>query len=181
MFISSKTTLIGSVIFVIAALTGCGDGVSTEPVKPDAAIPSDKHPVAWSPRTGITLLADDFYIVAGGVKYVGADNVNVISDPGDPAGPAYTTLEATWMEHGAEMRLNIYFKSNGTSWLSEEIRTYNGKTTGADWIYYKGAYFATPVNQTFTGNLDLTADALNTVPGSIHFENLRLGVKFIQP
>lgn len=64
--------------------------------------------------------------------------------------------------------------------MSEEIRTYNGKPQ-ADWIVYEGAYFATPLGQTFTGDLDLATNQGSAVPGSVHIENLRLSVTFDVP
>ncbi len=163
---------------LILAMTACVDGVSKDP-KPDASMPPVKNPVMWTPRAGLTLTADDFYLVAGGTKYLSTDDkLTVKSDPGSNK---YTTLEVTWMEAGVEMRFTTYLRSDGTTWWSDEIRTYNGMTAeAADWIYYHGAYFASPVGQTFTGNLDLTADQSNAVKGSIHFENLKLSVAFKQ-
>ena len=45
---------------------------------------------------------------------------------------------------GVEMRLNIYFASDGHDWWANEIRTYNGKSPG-DWIEYTGTFFRTPL------------------------------------
>jgi len=165
MLLHKNHILTGLLVATLTATSGCSNGVSDHPV-PDAS--EEKYPLAWSPRTGITLLADDFYIIADGQKYLGTmDQFDLHSDAGNNT---YTTLEAKWMEHGVEMRLSAYFHSDGNTWWSDEIRTYNGKAPPAeDWIIYKGAYFASPVGQTFTGNLDLTSDQTNTVPGSLHF------------
>lgn len=119
----------------------------------------------------VSLAADSLQIEAGGQRFsAGGSTVAVNSDPGTPN--KYTTLELTWNERGVEMRLNMYFASDGLSWWANEMRTYNGKSPG-DWIEYTGTFFRTPLGHAFTGNVDLRAD-----DGSGH---LRLANLHLQP
>lgn len=78
----------------------------------------------------------------------------VTGDPGTMN--EYTTLELTWQEHDVEMRLYIYFRSDGTDWWSNEIRTYDGRKQG-EWITYEGEFFRSKLGSPFTGDLDLQA------------------------
>ena len=67
----------------------------------------------------------------------------------------YTTLELTWQQHGVEMRMNIYFASDASRWWANEIRIYNGKAAGADWVTFDGRWFDSPLGQPYTGDLHL--------------------------
>jgi hypothetical protein len=136
--------------------------------------PGDPNPVAWKTET-VTLTADDFWIDVDGQRFKTMADLSVHSDPG---WNHYTTLELSWNEHGTEQRLFVYFKSDGTKWWSEEIRTYDGKPK-PEWIYYFGRFFDQPVGQPFSGDLDLHNNGpADTSHGVIHFKNLRLGVAF---
>ena len=127
--------------------------------------------VDWA-TTVVSLAADDFYIEADGVKYVAnVQSVEVYSDPGDSE---FCTLELTWNEHGNEMRLLMYFVSDGTYWWSDEIRTYDSQSPYSDWIYYTGEFFKTKLGSSFVGDRDLTSDAGNAFQGEIHFKGLEL-------
>lgn len=150
------------------------------PLTPPVTSPEGKkNPISWS-SPQVSLMADDFYIMADGKKFLGnAADIQVHSDPGSMA---YTTLEVTWFEGGVEMRINIYFDHReGDFWKVSEIRTYNGQTPG-DWIYYK-----TIDGDSFLGNelgsplilprLDLGSDSSNSYnaySGTVYFENLKL-------
>src|SRR5690606_29046033 len=110
------------------------------------------------PQAGVTfrtrsvaLDASDFYIEADGVRFVGAPSITVRSDPGDDT---YTTLELDWLEHGVEMRMFLYFKSDGRDWWAFEVRSYDG-TQNADWITYEGEFFRSPLGQPFRGTVHL--------------------------
>jgi hypothetical protein len=132
--------------------------------------PGAPNPVAWK-TPSVVLTADDFWIDVDGQRFKTTVGLDVHSDPG---WNHYTTLEATWNEHGTQQRLYIYFKSDGSRWWSEEIRTYDGKPQ-PEWIYYLGKFFDQPVGQPFSGNLELTNNgAGDTSKGLIHFTNLRL-------
>jgi hypothetical protein len=94
--------------------------------------PSAGTSVNWATSYAL-FQADGFYITANGKTYYGnSPDVQVHSDAGSPT---YTTLEVTWHENGDEMRMYIYFHSDGYTWWTDEIRTYNGQNPG-DWIYY---------------------------------------------
>ena len=56
--------------------------------------------------------ADNFRIVANGKTFY-ANVSSPISVRSDPGSPAYTSLEVIWQENGVEMRLFIYFNSDG--------------------------------------------------------------------
>jgi hypothetical protein len=126
------------------------------------------NPVSWN--TGVvSLTADDFYIDASGVKYL----ANV---PGVSVGGSSSTLELTWIEHGSDMRLYIYFAKDATNWWSYAIRTYDGAMNdGTRWIYYSGEFFKSALGTQFQGDVDLTSGGSdNGVAGKLHFKNLRL-------
>lgn len=136
------------------------------------------NPVSWETRT-VSLQADDFWIDVDGQRYTG--RMTVLEPHSDPGWNHYTTLELIWQEREREMRLFIYFKSDGTHWWSDEIRTYDGSKDPlrVDWIYYHGTHFKSPVGQPFTGDVQLLNNGPgDTVKGTIHFRNLRLETRF---
>ena len=117
----------------------------------------------------VGLSADAMAIEAGGRTFTaGGSTVDLNSDPGTPG--KYTTIELVWTENGTEMRLNIYFTSDGHDWWANEIRTYNAGSPG-DWIEYTGVFFRSPLGTAFTGNVALTADDGH---GHLRFSGLRL-------
>ena len=142
---------------------------------PDPDPGHQKNPVSWQ-TPNVTLTADDFWIEVEGEKFEA--RVAGIEVSGDPGWNAYTSLELVWFERGREMRLFIYFKSDGMQWWSDEIRTYDGQVP-AEWIYYFGDHFRTPVGQPFRGAFDVTNNGPEDhFQGAVHFENLRLSVAF---
>jgi hypothetical protein len=125
--------------------------------------------VSWQSENNLVQFnAEDFLIEANGKTFT-AQNTPVAVDS-DPGSADYWTLEPTWQEHGVEMRMNIYFASDGRDWWATEIRTYNGQTKG-DWIEYHGTYLKTPLGQPFVGDLDLIDKATGS---SLHVHGLRL-------
>lgn len=90
------------------------------------------NPIRWDTGT-VRLVADDMAIYANGkMFYVDPNSLELHSDPGSPT---YTTLEASWQEHGVEMRWYIYFSyTPGDFWKVSEMRVYNGKEDN-EWIY----------------------------------------------
>lgn len=99
-----------------------------------------------------TLAADRLTVDAGGRTFVAPEDVDyIISDPGSAR---YRTLELAWHEAGMEMRLNVYFGADATSWWIQHLRTYDGQDPG-DWIYYPGPSFRTPLGHRYSGNVDL--------------------------
>jgi hypothetical protein len=133
---------------------------------------SNGNAVHW--RTDVVeLSARDFWIDANGQRFTTAGaEVSVTSDPGDAT---YRTLEITWQEHGVEMRLNLYFAGDETSWWVSEIRIYNGRTAG-DWVPvgdhsgWTGTWFKAPRGGWAVGDLDLSAPG-----GALHIAGLSLG------
>jgi hypothetical protein len=92
----------------------------------------------------------------------------------DPGFGTYTTLELIWTEGGREMRYFIYFSANASGWWSSEMRTYNGQTGLADWLYYDGTFFQSPLGAAFHGDIDLTNAAGDPYRGELHLHGLVL-------
>ncbi len=104
---------------------------------PDALAARPGGPaIDWD--TGCVLLTADWLRIVPDAPGEGPDQVftgervAVKSDPGDDT---YRTLEATWLEDGSEMRVNLYFAADEDSWWVRELRTYDGQPT-PDWITY---------------------------------------------
>lgn len=161
----SPVFAIAAVVLVLAALVGTQVywrlGTSGTGASPN-------NPVKWSSGL-VSLTASDFWIVAGGGRYVAPGSVVIHSDPGTAV---YRTLELSWQERGHEMRLNIYIAADRQNWWASEIRTYNGQEP-SDWIIYPGPQFTSPRGQAYHGNLDLAATTRG-IAGSIHFRELVL-------
>lgn len=127
--------------------------------------------VLWQTEV-VSLEATDFFIEAGGQRYLGAPGaMRVRSDPGDLN---YWTLEVEWRENDREMRLNFYFAADEGDWWVSEIRTYDGRDP-ADWITYKGVFFKRPLGQAFAGDVDVSSSL--PFPGRLAFRDLRLAVR----
>jgi hypothetical protein len=91
-----------------------------------------RNPIDWT-TDQVYFKADNFSIEIGDTKFYGnVPNLRVVSDPGSDS---YTTLEASWWENGVEMRLYMYFRSDGNNWQMYELRTYNGQNPG-DWVVF---------------------------------------------
>lgn len=116
----------------------------------------------------VRLHAGAVVIEAGGRRFVTAAPITAHSDPGDATS---TTLELTWQEHGVEMRLFIYFTSDGRDWWSDEIRTYDGGSPG-EWITYEGEFFRRPLGTAFVGDFEVSQPAPGT--GRVHLAGAQL-------
>jgi len=127
--------------------------------------------VSWQTST-VSLKAAEFWIVADGKCYTSASAV--VSVHSDPGWSSYTTLELIWTEKSREMRYFIYFQSDGKTWSSNEMRTYNGQQPYSDWLFYDGNNFQSPIGQAFSGNVDLTNDPADTLRGELHLHGLTL-------
>ena len=131
-FAAVVATAAAIALVVGVAALGPGRGVHV------AGQPGTPAPVHFA-TPQVTFDATALLIDAEGRRFTsGGSVVDVNSDPGIPNN--YTTLELTWNERGVEMRLYMYFASDGHNWWSNEIRTYNGHAPG-DWIYYTGTFF----------------------------------------
>lgn len=117
----------------------------------------------------VSLAADAVTIHTGGRRFDTVPGMDVWSDPGTR--DEYTTLEATWQEHDVEMRLFVYFRSDGREWWSDEIRTYDGRDPG-EWIVYRGDFFRRPLGSAYVG--DFSAAAPGPSVGRLVLSNLRL-------
>jgi hypothetical protein len=163
-------------IFVLGLLVACsGTGGDGADANDNANAPTDAVvglALNWVGPT-YTLTADDFVITANGVDFTAEVPAASMNVGGDPGNPTYSSIEATWTEHGVEMRLYIYLHNDGQQWWSDEIRTYDGRADG-DWITYTGDFFRSPLGTPFVGDLDLTSDSGQTYAGRLRFENLRM-------
>jgi len=93
--------------------------------------------ISWKTKD-VTLEANDFWLDINGKRYYGEDaKIDVRSDPAGQKDPDFTTLEATWLENGVEMRMFMYFKLERKTgkWTLYDLRTYDGQVKG-EWIYY---------------------------------------------
>jgi hypothetical protein len=121
---------------------------------------SNGNAVHW--RTDVVeFTADDFWIDVSGKRFTAS--VPLISVRSDPGNATYRTLEATWQEHGVEMRLNLYFGGDETNWWVDQIRIYDGTVRG-EWVAvgpgqpgWAGTWFKAPIGAASSGDLDLTA------------------------
>ncbi len=163
---------------VVLAVVLVGRGGPPEPVTTGPAASSGPPPgAATGARSAplhvetrqVSLSADAVEIEAGGKKFVTAPPLDVSSDPG--IRNEYTTLELTWQEHGVEMRLFVYFHSDGREWWSNEIRTYDGSAPG-DWITYTGEFFRRPLGTPFIG--DFSVATQDPATGRLHLSGMRL-------
>lgn len=133
-------------------------GCSLPSAGEDAAAPRMFH-LNWMSEATL-LRATGIEIDAAGQTFTTAGDIHI--NPGMNAPTTYTTLEATCMEHAVEMRVNIYLRSDGVEWWSDEIRHYDGAVDGA-WITYKGDYFRAPIGMPFVGSLQLPTLRLQDV------------------
>jgi hypothetical protein len=137
-------------------------------------------PIHWTTEVA-ELAAADLWVEAAGQRFspVGMP-VSLVSDPG---GPDFLTLEAGWQERGQEMRLNLYFGADQTSWWVNAIQAYDGREK-PDWAAIKGTFFRSPLGRAWTGNVDLPLQA--GAPGvQVHIRGLHLIARphagFVQP
>lgn len=100
----------------------------------------------------VHLEASSIEVTVAGRTFTPTRAVEVQGDPG--TWQEYTTLELTWFEDDVEMRIYIYFTSDGTDWWADEIRTYDGAAEG-EWITAEGEYFRRPLGTPFIGDLSL--------------------------
>jgi len=155
-----------SCMLVLPAVAGCEP--STLESGNDAS--ASANPAAWQTST-VKLTASDFWIVADGQRFNGTAGIDVHSDPGSGT---YTTLELIWSEQNREMRFFIYFNADTSGWWSNEMRTYNGQMGLADWLYYEGEFFPSPIGVPFRGDVDLTNAAGDPYRGELHLRGLEL-------
>jgi hypothetical protein len=155
-------------IVVLVAIVACapeGPGAAASETAGD-----DNEPRLQAWRTDVvTLEADAVVVEASGRRFRMPQDARVTSDPGNAT---YRTLEMTWFEGGTEMRLNLYFAADETSWWVSEIRTYDGRPLG-EWITYQGRFFHTPRGASFVGDIDL-AGANARGPGRLVIDRMRL-------
>jgi len=165
---------------------GTSPGVPAAVASPAAvSSPGSEQPVDWDTRC-VHLTADWLRIVPdapgeGPDQIFTGERVAVKSDPGDDT---YRTLEATWLEDGSEMRVNLYLTADEDNWWVRELRTYDGQPT-PDWITFPGPLFETPLGETKAGNVELDSALLEgaqgNVPGTIEIRGMTLSAPDFGP
>ncbi|MFL5719854.1 MAG: anti-sigma factor family protein, partial [Chloroflexota bacterium] len=131
-----------------AGVLGVGGRAGVPPVAGPSNGPAEKagNQIEWKTKL-VALTAREFSIDVGGKTFRAATpNVAVNSDPGTAT---YRTLEATWMENGVEMRLNMYFTGDASASWANEIRIYDGEPRG-EWLTARGVLFKTPAGKAWT-------------------------------
>lgn len=166
-----EALLLGAVVLLILALAGMAvlALLNQRPSEPEL----EGNQVHWKTEV-VELQAADFWIDTAGRRFLGAGQMRVSSDPGNAT---YRTLELTWIEHGAEMRVNIYFGGDASQWWIDEIRTYDGTSQSPDWLFYGAPEIRAPIGQPWVGNVNLTSIGSSQPgrgPGTLHFGALRL-------
>jgi hypothetical protein len=162
--------LLGGGALLIVALAGAA--VFALLNQPETEPGGEGNGVSWKTEV-VDLRATDFWIDAAGERFHGTRQMQVNSDPGSAT---YRTLELTWREHGTEMRVNIYFGGDATSWWIDEIRTYDG-TAQPDWLYYRAPDIRAPLGQAWEGDVELLStrsDRPGRGPGTLHFGTLQV-------
>jgi hypothetical protein len=166
-----EALLLGAVALLILALAGMA---AFALVNQRASVPDlEGNEVNWKTAV-VDLQAGDFWIDTAGQRFLGTGQMRVTSDPGNAT---YRTLELTWLEHGAEMRLNIYFGGDATQWWIDEIRTYDGTVQSPDWLFYRAPEIRAPLGQPWVGNVSLTSGGSSQPgrgPGTLHLGAVRL-------
>jgi hypothetical protein len=136
----------------VVAVTVGGVVIATRSPQEEPPGASDQFSaINWSTEN-VTFAASAFTIDVNGETFT-TDGAAVDFD-GDPGDDSSQTLEIIWLEHGVEMRWNVYFTSDGTDWWADEMRTYDGNFD-AEWIIFTGEFFRTPLGTPFTGDVDL--------------------------
>lgn len=151
----------------VGGAPGTSSGVPAAVASPAAvSSPGSEQPIDWD--TGcVHLTAGEMRIVPdvpgeGPDQIFTGERVAVKSDPGDYT---YRTLEATWLEDGSEMRVNLYLAADEDNWSVRELRTYDGQPT-PDWITFRGPLFETPLGETYTGGVELDSALLEGARGT---------------
>jgi hypothetical protein len=168
---SFEVVLLAAVVLLILALAGAAVWalINQRPSEPGL----EGNQVHWKTEV-VELQAADFWIDTAGKRFLGTARVEVVSDPGNAT---YRTLELTWHEHGAEMRVNIYFGGDASQWWIDEIRTYDGTAQSPDWLFYRAPEIRAPIGQPWVGNVNITSISSSQPgrgPGILHLGAMRL-------
>lgn len=139
-----------------STISAAGENETTTPESPQQSTPAEgsQVPVAQAfefETPQVRLRAAAVTVHVGGQTFVPSVAVEVDGDPGTQE---RTTLELTWFEHDIQMRIYIYFTSDGTDWWANEISTYDGAENG-EWITTEGEFFRSPLGQPFIGDVAL--------------------------
>jgi|GEM_PF-5469664 len=103
--------------------------------------------VTQNAETGETYQSDkrNSAVINDGILVLNSDSI----DSGD-----YGTLEITWFEHGSEMTLYFYLRSDGDSWKITQLRTNDGSHISAGQVRFNPDISA-KVGEPITGDYEL--------------------------
>ncbi len=170
----------------VVGAPGTSSGVPAAVASP-AAVSStgSEQPIDWD--TGCVRLTADWLRIVPDAPGEGPDQVftgervALKSDPGDDT---RRTLEATWLEDGSEMRVNLYLAADEDNWWVRELRTYDGQPT-PDWITFPGPFFETPLDETHQDDVLLDSalieGAQGNVPGTFEIRGMTLSAPDFGP
>jgi hypothetical protein len=170
----------------VVGAPGTSPGVPAAVASPAAvSSPGSEQPIDWD--TGCVRLTADWLRIVPDAPGEGPDQVftgervALKSDPGDDT---YRTLEATWLEDGSEMRVNLYLAADEDSWWVRELRTYDGQPT-PNWITFPGPLFETPLGEAYAGDVELDSalieGAQGNVPGTFEIRGMTLSAPDFGP
>ncbi|MFL5672908.1 MAG: anti-sigma factor family protein, partial [Chloroflexota bacterium] len=170
---------VGIVVFAALLLGALGAGVlgvggraGVPPAAGPSNGPAEKagNQIEWKTKL-VALTAREFSIDVGGKTFRAATpKVGLNSDPGTPT---YRTLEATWLENGVEMRMNLYFRGDGSSYWVDEVRIYDGAPRG-EWLTTRGFYFKAQAGNAWTGDQDVAFTDPTGKPARLHLAGVTL-------
>jgi len=123
-----------------------------EPWVPPVVEPDPTKRLHW-PATSVVLEADDLRIEARGKTFKGVTGFEFIQSY---ASIDSRNFDVQWGENGREMRMNVYFESDGTDYWVSEWQVYDGAKNDPDWVYFKGPLFVTPLGQPMEADVVLT-------------------------
>lgn len=141
--------------------------------------PPQTMQINWT-TLDITITADEFYINSGSKTYYGdLQNVLIIPSVID-TGPnpiRWASIEIQSTQHGDDLRMKVYFKSNGSTWNVDSVGVLNSNYSSG-WITYDNDLIYTVLGHAYyhEGVLDFALNDPNTGQkiADVHTKNLRI-------
>ncbi len=132
-----------------------------------------QSPINW--RTSkIAITADDFYVIANGKRYTGFGDFITVSQP-DPGSSTNVEVNVVSSEYGDDMRLNIVFRADYSTWWVESLKTLNGPAS-TGWIGYLGPMIKTTLGYSYryngSGSFVQTSSTDASKTATVYFTNL---------
>lgn len=136
-------------------------------------------PINWT-TSDVTITADDFYITSNGKTYYG-DSQNVTIIPGvvdtGPNPVRWANIEVRSTQYGDDLRMKIYFKSEGSTWNIFSIGILNSNYSNS-WVSYNNPLIYTVLSYPHYQNGETNIALNDPVTGQkildVHFVNLKI-------